>query len=925
MASIIKRSIFLFVFLSLSNVYSQGSENIDLEFKDKSLSEIFPLIEAETDYRFFYEAAWLGSELYSGDFRNESIEAVLDLLLKETTLNYFIDRQKIILTNNTRIIASLPENFFGDSLETIEKDPIQETPMFKEKYAGQLKTGPSERELVSIGREGTSGNNSVFTITGRVQNIQTSKPIEDVAVYTADRSHGATTNEAGYYELRLPKGFYQIEISSLGYNTISQPILVYGDGKLDLDLQENMEMLGAVLIEDDRDENVERAIMGVSSLDPEKIKTIPLVLGERNILKVATTLPGIKTAGEGAMGFNVRGGRADQNLILLDDAVLYSPSHFLGFFSAINPFTTGGVDIYKGDIPAEFGGRLASVFDITTKDGNVEEFAGEASIGPVTGNLSLEIPIVKGKSSLVLGARAAYSDWILRSLSEEQLKNSQASFYDGILKYKHKLSEKDNVQATLYYSDDKFSITNDSLFQYKNKLGSLQWQHRFNDSHTSELSLVHSNYQYNIEYDSDNTRNFDFDYKIRESQAKLKFNYNPLNLQKHKFVYGISSKLYQVAPGNIRKFDDTSLIEPLSIPEEKGLESAVFISDNYEVTDRLLMNLGLRFSVYSALGPSVQNRYQPGVIKSGSSVVERLEFGKNEAFKTYGGPEIRTSLRYLLWPSISIKGSYNNTIQYIHLLSNNTTVSPTDTYKLSDYNTGPQRANQFALGMYKNFNEQDLELSVETYYKTMDNLLDYKVGADLILNENIESELLQGEGKAYGVEFLLKKETGNLNGYLGYSYSRTFVKLDSPILQERVNKGNYFPANHDRPHDFSFVGNYRITKRYSVSANFTYQTGRPVTYPVGRFNYAGEEQVLYSDRNKYRIPDYYRLDLGINIEGNHKKEKLAHSFWNISVYNVLGRNNPYSVYFVNDDGEIRSYKTSIFSIPIPTITYNFKF
>ncbi len=625
------------------------------------------------------------------------------------------------------------------------------------------------------------------------------------------------------------------------------------------------------------------------------------------------------------MGFNVRGGRADQNLILLDDAVLYSPSHFLGFFSAINPFTTGGVDIYKGDIPAEFGGRLASVFDITTKDGNVDEFAGEASIGPVTGNLALEIPIVKGKSSLVVGARAAYSDWILRTLSEEQLKNSQASFYDGIVKYKHKLSEKDNVQLTLYYSDDKFSITNDSLFHYENKLGSLQWQHRYNDYHNSEFSLVHSDYKYNIEYDSDNTRNFDFDYNIRESQAKLKFNYNPQNLQKHKFVYGISSKLYQIEPGNIRRFDETSLIEPLSIPQEKGLESAVFISDNYEVTDKLLMNLGLRFSTYSALGPAIQNRYQEGVIKSESSVVERLEFGNNEAIKTYGGPEVRASLRYLLWPSLSIKGSYNNTIQYIHLLSNNTTVSPTDTYKLSDYNIGPQRANQFALGLYKNFNDQDLELSVETYYKTMDDLLDYKVGADLILNENIETELLQGEGKAYGVEFLLKRETGKLNGYLGYSYSRTFVKLDSPILQERVNKGNFFPANHDRPHDFSFVGNYRITKRYSVSANFSYQTGRPVTYPVGRFDYAGEEQVLYSDRNKYRIPDYYRLDLGINIEGNHKKEKLAHSFWNISVYNVLGRNNPYSVYFVNDEGQIRSYKTSIFSIPIPTITYNFKF
>ncbi|MDT0678756.1 TonB-dependent receptor plug domain-containing protein, partial [Autumnicola musiva] len=702
--------------------------------------------------------------------------------------------------------------------------------------------------------------------------------------------------------------------------------LVYGDGKLNLELRENMEMLGDVLIEANKDENIESAVMGVSSIDPEKIKTIPLVLGERDILKVAATLPGIKTAGEGAMGFNVRGGRTDQNLILLDDAVIYSPSHFLGFFSAINPFTTGNVDIYKGNIPAEFGGRLSSVFDISTRDGNFEEISGEGSIGPVTGNMTVEIPIVKNKASLIAGARATYSDWILRSLSEENLKNSQASFYDGIIKYKHKLNKKDNFQLTLYYSDDKFSITNDSLFNYKNKLGSFKWQHKFDSYHSAEFTLVHSNYKYNIDYDSGNTRNFNFNYNIRESQAKLKFNYNPKALKNHKFKYGISSKVYTIAPGNIRRFDEESLIEPMSIPEEKGLESAVFIADSYEVTNKLLMNIGLRYSFYAALGPSEQNSYQEGTIKSESSIVERLQFGKNETIKTYRGPEIRASLRYLLRPTLSIKGSFNKTIQYIHLLSNNTTVSPTDTYKLSDYNIKPQKGNQYSLGLYKNFENKNLELSVEGYYKTMDNLLDYKVGADLILNENIETELLQGEGKAYGIEFLLRKDTGKLNGYLGYSYSRSFVKLDSPIQQEKVNSGNFFPANHDRPHDVSIVSNYKITNRYSISGNFTYQTGSPVTYPVGRFNYAGEEQVLYSDRNKYRIPDYYRLDLGVNIEGNHKKNKLAHSFWNISVYNVLGRNNPYSIYFVNDnDGDIRSYKTSIFSVPVPTITYNFKF
>ncbi len=921
--AVIKRLVFLFLIFGLSSVYGQNNNKISVEFENKLIQQVIPLIEEKTDYKFFYETDWMGSQLYSGNYKDVSIEVILTELFGGTTLNYFIDGQKIIITNNTKITSTLPDDFFQNSAEKNSENA--DAPMFREEYATQIKSGSSGKEIIKIGREDKSDNKKIYTVTGLIKNSETNQPIQGVALYTSDRSKSAITNEAGYFEIKLPKGYYEIETSILGYTKIFQPILVYGDGKLNVELRENMEMLGDVLIESNKDQNIESAVMGVSSINPEEIKTIPLVLGERDILKVATTLPGIKTTGEGAMGFNVRGGRADQNLILLDDAVVYSPSHFLGFFSAINPFTTGGVDIYKGNIPAEYGGRLSSVFDISTKDGNFKEISGEGSIGPVTGNLSVEIPVVEDKASLLIGGRAAYSDWILRSLSEETLSNSQASFYDGIVKYKHKLTKNDNVQLTLYYSDDKFSITTDSLFNYKNKLGSLKWQHNFNDYHNAELNLVHSNYEYNIDYDSDNTRSFNFNFDVRESQAKLKLNYSPQNLKNHKFTYGISSKIYEVSPGSISRFNEESLIEPMSIPQEKGLESAIFLSDNYDVTDKLLLNLGLRYSFYNALGPSVQNRYEEGVIKSESTVEERLEFGKNETVKTYGGPEYRASLRYLLGRTLSVKGSYNRTIQYIHLLSSNTTASPTDTYKLSDYNIKPQSANQYALGLYKNFEDQDLEFSVEAYYKTMDNLLDYKVGADLLLNENIETELLQGEGKAHGIEVLLRKDTGKLNGYIGYSYSRSFVKLDSPVQQERVNNGDFFPANQDRPHDFSVVGNYRITKRYSISSNFTYQTGRPVTYPVGRFNYAGEEQVLYSDRNKYRIPDYYRLDLGVNIEGNHRKNKLAHSFWNISVYNVLGRNNPYSVYFVNDNGEIKSYKTSIFSIPVPTITYNFKF
>jgi len=609
---------------------------------------------------------------------------------------------------------------------------------------------------------------------------------------------------------------------------------------------------------------------------------------------------------------------------LLDNALLYNPSHFFGFFSALNPFTTKKVDIYKGSIPAEFGGRLSSVFDITTKNGDVDKFMGEGGIGPVTSNISLSTPIIKGKSSLLIGGRATYSDWILKKLDDESLKNSNAEFYDGIVKYAHKINDNNSVEATAYYSHDAFSISSDSLYKYSNRLVSLKWEHAFSEKSKAALILTNSEYKFGINYDKpEGTDSFDFGYKINETQAMLKMGYQ--YDKRHKISYGISAKRYGIHPGTLDPKDPQSLLLPVNIQKEKALEAGIYVSDSFKVNEKLLVDVGVRYSFYSALGASQQRIYQNDAPLNDATVVEVKSFKNNESIKTYGGFEPRIAARYFLAEDFSVKAGYDKSYQYIHLLSSNTTQAPTDTWKLSDLNVKPQSAQQFSLGFYKNFNDDMYELSLEGYFKKSKNILDYKVGAELLLNENVETELLQGEGKAYGVELLLKKSIGRLNGWLGYTYSRTFIKLNSKFSEEVVNNGKYFAANYDKPHDVSAVLNYKFTKRYSLSTNFVYQTGRPITYPIGKYQYGNAEYTLYSDRNKFRIPDYYRLDIGLNIEGNHKIKKFAHSFWNISVYNVLGRNNPYSVYFVTDAGKIKAYKTSIFSIPVPTITYNFKF
>ena len=899
------------------------NKKISISFDEVSIPDALIVIEEASDYKIYFDSNWFNENLISRSYENKQIDFILEDVLIDTTINFFIQGNKIILTKNNAILNTLPPNYFNTSVENTEEEEITaKIPVLQKQYVNRNRVVTTE-SVFYVGKENKNTNQNLFTLSGRIIDGKTKKPLDNLDVYIQGTSINTLTNTLGEYTLNVPKGFHILEIASIAYGKHQKQIVIYGEGILNFELDENVEELGEVLIRADKDENIKSVAVGVTKVDVQGIKNIPLVLGERDILKVATTMPGVKTTGEGALGYNVRGGKVDQNLILFDGAVMYNPSHFFGIFSAINPFATGSVDIYKGSIPSEFGGRLSSVIDISTKEVNTKEFSGEGNIGPVTGNLMVEVPLVKDKSGVLIGARATYSDWVLRSISEESIKNSEVSFYDVLVKYNHKINLNNDIQATAYVSNDQFSITSDSLFKYSNRLASIKWNHTINEKNRTTVQLATSEYRFNIVYDAIFNRNFDFGYTINETQLKLKGRY--LHSTKHKFTYGLSSKLYAINPGEINPLGDQSVIQRERIDKEKGLESAIFISDLYEVNKKLLLDLGFRYSIYNALGPATQNVYAPNAPVNLESVVETKTYENNEFIKTYGGPEFRFSARYFLSPTTSIKAGYNKTIQYSHLLSSNTTASPVDSWKLSDLNIEPQRAEQVSLGVFKNFDDALYELSIEAYYKKMRNLLDFKVGAQLLLNQNIETELLQGDGKAYGLEFLLKKKQGRFNGWLAYSYSRTLVRLDSDFLTERVNGGNYFAANQDRPHDLSLISNFRLTKRYSFSLNFNYQTGRPITYPVGKYIFNGAEQVLFSDRNRFRVPDYYRLDLGVNIEGNHKNVKLAHSFWNISVYNVLGRNNPYSVFFVNEQGEIKGYQTSIFAIPVPTITYNFKF
>ncbi|WP_291285849.1 carboxypeptidase-like regulatory domain-containing protein [Flavobacterium sp.] len=895
-------------------IYSQD-QKISLNYSNINRVEVLKKIEASTTYKFYFQKEWIDTNvLISGEYTNKTVQEVLNKVFEDTDLNFFITKNKVILTKNSIIY----DKFQNDKGRTVN------APIFFQQYDSVTKNKTDQAAPIAlIGKETIDSDTDFYTISGRITDLKNEKPLADITVKAKNSTATTVTNAEGFYSLKLPVGLATIEIESILYNNTARKIMIYSDGTLDFSIIEKVNQLKEVVVKGKNSQNIRTAITGVTTIEAEGVKTVPLIFGERDVLKIALTIPGIKTAGEGSSGFNVRGGKEDQNLMLLDNGTIYNPSHLFGFFSSLNPYTINKVDIYKGGIPSEFGGRLSSVFDITSKNGNTEKFSGEGGIGPVTSNLTASIPVVKGKASLLVGGRATYSDWILKTLDDENLKDSQASFYDLFAKYSHKINKNNSVEGTAYYSKDKYSITPDSLYQYSNRLISLKWKHAFNEKNNSEFNVSNSEYKFSIDYESVNPESFIFKYKINETQASLKFN-SELS-SKHKFTYGISSKLYKVSPGELNPNGESSIVNPIKVDDEKGLESALFLSDKFKITEKLLLDVGARYSLYAALGASTQKIYQEGVPMTPSTVVEEKTYGNNKVITTYGGFEPRVALRYIFDESLFVKAGFDKNYQYIHLLTNNTTQSPTDTWKLSDLNVKPQSGLQYSLGIFKKLDYKDIELSLEGYYKTSKNILDYKVGANLLLNKDLETELLQGNGKAYGVEFLLKKSVGRLNGWLGYTYSRTFIKLDSQFNDEKVNNGAYFPTNFDKPHDLSIVLNYKFTHRYSFSSNFVYQTGRPITYPIGKYNYNGAEYTLYSDRNKYRIPDYYRLDIGINIEGNHKIKKLAHSFWNISIYNVLGRNNPYSIFFVTKEGQVKAYQTSIFSVPIPTITYNFKF
>lgn len=771
---------------------------------------------------------------------------------------------------------------------------------------------------------GSNEGQGPHTVTITVHDADNNETLIGASVLVKETGTGDITDADGKTSLKLKSGNYNIEASYLGYEAKTERVTVQGSGTLRISIGQSSTKIEEVIISSqDANANVRNTDVGKQVMSIATIEALPPFVGEADILKSITLLPGVSSVGEASSGFNVRGSNADQNLILLGNAPLYNPSHLFGFFSAFNTDLIQDVSIYKGGIPANYGGRASSIIDLKYKRGNQDKWQGKGSIGLVSAKLSAGGPILSEDLTLMVAGRKSYSNYILRAVNDAQVKNSSAGFYDVNAILDYDITDDMSIRYAFYRSHDDFALTSDTTYAWSNQNHTLSLNKSFGEKFNINISAIQAGYDFAIQ-DQGIFNNFKISSNIRD--RGLKFNGKYFIGDKHDISIGAETKFLEIQPGSLERTSDDSSIIPFQVRTEKAQESALFFQHNIELFGFLGLSYGARYSDFRFLGPNKVPLYNDQLPRAVENITSFEDYGDGDLIQNYNGLEPRASLRISLGESMSFKAGYNRMYQYIHLVSNTSTIAPTDVWKLSDRYLKPQQVDQWSGGIFKNFNNNTIEASVEVFYKDLRNILDYKDGATLLLNNNLESQLLNGKGRAYGAEFYLEKKKGDLTGWLSYTYSKSERQVVGSFPEEIINDGNWYPSNYDKPHNFSLTAEYKLGKRTKLSSIFTYSTGRPTTYPVARFNYLGGTNIAYYDeRNAYRVPDYHRLDLSFTF-GWDTESKWLSGDWVLSVYNVYGRKNAFSVFFDDVTGAPpQAFRLAVLGIAFPSISYNFEF
>ncbi|HEY4108000.1 TonB-dependent receptor [Puia sp.] len=751
-----------------------------------------------------------------------------------------------------------------------------------------------------------------YTLNGTIRDKGSGEVLigATISILEITRS-GILSNAYGFYSISAPPGHYNLLISFAGYQTDTIDLQLDKDRTLPIELATSSNQLTAVVVSaNKKNDNVTRPLMGIQKLTTNEIKNVPVLFGEKDVLKTIQLLPGIQFAGDGNSGFFVRGGGADQNLILLDEATVYNPSHLLGFFSTFNSDAIKDITVYKGGMPAEYGGRLSSVIDIKMNDGNNKDYHYGGGIGLISTRLNAEGPIVKDRGSFSISGRRTYADLFLKLSSDSSVNSNSLYFYDFNVKANYKFDEKNRVYLSGYFGRDNLSFGNTFGIDYGNATGTARWNHVFSSRLFSNTSFIYSKYSYKIRINSNNNNiALTSDIKDLDLKEDLQYYVNADN----KINFGFSAIHHTITPG-ILSASQSSSFNSFTLQNKYSFENAVYVSHEYSPSANLHLNYGLRASSFMALGPGNFYTYD-----AAGNATDTAHYSSGKVVKSYANLEPRASLSIQLSEASSVKFSYNRNTQVLHLLSNSTSANPTDLWIPSSNNVKPGIADQESIGFFKNTSNNRYEFSVEAYYKSMQNQIDYKNGAQLIANENVESQLLFGKGRAYGLELFAKKKVGRLTGWVSYTLSRTELKIDG------VNLDKWYPAKQDRTHDIAIVGIYQASPKWTFSATWVYYTGNAVTFPSGKYQVAGQTAFYYTERNGYRMPAYHRMDVAATLLG--RKRKRFESSWTFSIYNLYGRENAYSIVFQNDPDDpskTQALQYALFRF-VPSVTYNFKF
>ena len=893
------------IFFSLLNspISAQNiqEKTISGKFQKTSLQEFFNTIEKKEGIRFFYRTEWIKSYVINQEFKEMPLIQVL---------NQLFDRQPLSF------------RFFQNNSVVI----------FPKGSDGKTKVGADEPQILVIGDPLNEGRYPTAKIKGKVLDGKNREPLPGAVIFHPQTGFGTKTNADGSFEMNLPTGDFSLQVSFMGYEVLKQPVKLIENGNVDFEIFEESHNLEEVTIKGE-DSKASKAQMSMVKVNSRMVKELPVLMGEADVIKAMIMMPGVQSVGEMSSGFNVRGGNNDQNLILMDGAPVFNTSHLFGFFSMINPDAVKDVTLFKGGVPASYGERISSIMDIQLKEGNTEKIQFYGGIGLINSRFTLEGPFKKNKkSTFLIGGRSTYSDWLLRQSKNADFMNSVAHFYDINGNLNLELGKNNTLKVMGYFSNDVFNLNSNSLYTYGNAIGSANWKMNISKNLLSNMNIAYSKYDFKLAQKDPNLSEDDYTLITGLEYGSMKYILSWLPNERHRINAGFQTIGNKVLPGEIVPTQSTSNVKPEKVVNEQSLELGLFIDDDFDLSPKTALNIGFRYVRFMNMGPTTVLKYDPTQTINSGSVIDSTVYKAWETAKMYHGIEPRLSMKFNLPDNGSFRVSYQRMHQFMNQVSNTSVISPADFWKSCDSHIAPLISDQFAIGLFKNPKKGLFETSVEVYYKNLQNLMEYKNGAVLVMNHHVETDIIMAKGYSYGLEMYIRKNLGRLNGWVSYTYSRTMRKTNNNFPDEIINDRKYFPSVYDRPHDLSTVLNYQISRRWRFSGNFILTSGRPITLPEQKYTFEGRQVVYYSERNKYRMPPYHRMDVSITFDENLRRKRMWKGSWTFSVYNLYGRKNPYSVFYrkdasiqLADKNQYAIYKLSVIGVPVPSITYNFKF